>query len=140
MVGAVLHEGRQNVVLGTHDGWIVRFPRAAAGFDREVRTLRRVVGRLPASVPELEWAGQRTSFAIYRKLSGHTFDRAAYQRASPAQRDVLADSLAGFLAAVHHSLAPEEINDLQIPDYEPGGATPTLPFAGLSEDDASPSS
>lgn len=131
---AVLHSGCQNVVLETLDRWMLRFPRESSDFEREVATLRRLMGRLPVPIPHVEWTGQRTRFAAYRKLSGHAFDLAAYQRASHAQRDVLADSLAEFLTAMHHSLTSEEINDLQIPHYEPGGADPTQPLAVLPPD------
>jgi Phosphotransferase enzyme family len=119
--GVVLHPGCQNVVLETRDGWILRFPREPRDFEREVATLSRLAGRLPVSVPQVEWTGQHTSFAAYRKLHGQSFDPGAYQRASPVQREVLAGSLADFLVAMHQCLTSDEIDDLQIPDHEPGG-------------------
>jgi aminoglycoside phosphotransferase (APT) family kinase protein len=132
--GAVLHAGRQNVVLETQDGWILRFPRQHTDFEREVATLRCLAGRLPASIPHVEWTGHRARFAAYRKVSGHTFELVAYQGASHAQRDELAASLADFLAAMHQSLTPEEIHGLHVPEHEPAGTDPTPMLATLPPD------
>jgi aminoglycoside phosphotransferase (APT) family kinase protein len=132
--GVVLHRGCQNVVLETRDGWILRFPRAPRDFEREVATLSRLADRLPVRIPRVEWTGRHRRFTAYRKLDGHSFDLAAYQRASGVQRDVLAGSLANFLAAMHHCLTIEEIDDLQIPDHEPGDGDPTRAFAALPPD------
>ena len=112
---AVRRSGWESVVLETRDGWILRFPRPHVAFEREVALLRRIAGRLPARTPAIEWTGERTKFAAYRKLKGCGFDVNAYHRAPSPQRDRLARSLAGFLVAMHGVLTPGEIAELGIP-------------------------
>lgn len=131
--GVVLRSGWENVVLETADGWILRFPRAHVDFDRELSVLRRLAGRLPVRIPEVEWTGRRTKLAAYRKLSGHSFDLAAYEASTAAERNVLAASLARFLAAMHHALSAGEIAELRIPDLEFDGGVPQ-PFEDLPPD------
>jgi aminoglycoside phosphotransferase (APT) family kinase protein len=117
---AVLRSGWENVVVETAE-WIYRFPRESNhAFDRELAILERVRGRLPAPTPRVEWVGQRTRFAAYRKLAGTAFDSDAYGRAASAQRDVVARSLAEFLAAMHDCLSPAEIAALGVPVINDG--------------------
>ncbi|MGI8869860.1 MAG: phosphotransferase family protein [Mycobacteriales bacterium] len=71
--------------------------------------------RLPVPIPQVEWIGQDPRFAAYRKLQGVAFDPNSYRRASVRDRDELADSLAGFLAAMHTALSPTEIATIGIP-------------------------
>lgn len=114
-------DGWENVVLETRDGWIIRFPRAESlPFAREVAILERLAGRLPAAVPVVAYVGARTRFAAYRKLDGAAFDRTAYLAATPRERDALASSLAGFLAAMHSCLTPVEVAEIGIPPIDPG--------------------
>lgn len=65
-------------------------------FDRELAILARLDGRLLAATPRVEWIGEKTRFAAYRKLIGDTFDPAAYFGASDNERNALAGSLANF--------------------------------------------
>lgn len=112
---AVVRSGWENVVLETPE-WIYRFPRDdGVDFRRELAILTRLDGRLPAAIPRIEWVGERTRFAAYRKLVGSTFDDSAYAAAPARDRDALADSLAAFLAAMHDAMSPEEIERLRIP-------------------------
>ena len=130
LTGAVRRAGWESVVLETRDGWILRFPRPHVAFEREIAVLRRLDGRLPAPTPRVEWTGRRTQFAAYRKLDGFEFDLSAYERAAqagPAEPgpDALARSLAGFLAAMHGALTPDEIMELGLP-------TPADPAAAVA--------
>lgn len=112
---AVLQSGWENVVLETAD-WIYRFPRSDdVAFDRELEILARLDGRLPAATPSVEWIGERARFAAYRKLTGDSFDPAAYFSASTSQRDNFAYSLAEFLTAMHNGVDAAEIERLGIP-------------------------
>lgn len=129
--GAQLREGWENVVVETADGWIYRFPRDdGIAFDREMAILRRLQGRLPAPIPNVEWTGSHTRFAAYRTLTGAWFDRTAYLAAPPEQRDRLAGSLAAFLAAMHTTLSAAEISELAIP----GGDDGTDPLERITRD------
>lgn len=118
--GAVLKSGWESVVLETRDGWILRFPRPHVAFEREISILRRILGRLPARTPNVEWTGERTKFAAYRKLDGWVFDAEAYRSAPVGQRDRLARSLAGFLVAMHGVFTPHEVAELGIPGADAG--------------------
>jgi len=122
LTAPVLHgDGWENVVLETRDGWIVRFPREESlPFAREVEILDRLAGRLPAAVPLIAYVGAQTRFAAYRKLVGAAFDRAAYLAAPARERDVLASSLAAFLAAMHSCLTPAEVAEIGIPPVDHG--------------------
>lgn len=116
LTDAVLHSGWENVVLETADGWILRFPRdSGVDFERELATLDRLRGRLPAAIPEVEWTGKLTRFAAYRKLDGAVFDPDVYGGAPARQRDALAESLARFLYAMHTTFTAGEIEELGIP-------------------------
>jgi aminoglycoside phosphotransferase (APT) family kinase protein len=125
LTGAVVHdEGYENAVVETADGWILRFPRLAGlPFEREVAILARLAGRLPVEIPRIAWTGRHSRFAAYRKLTGAMFDVDAYLAAPPAGRDVLAGSLAAFLAAMHDALSVAEVAELGIP---------AVPYADLS--------
>ncbi|HVX44010.1 MAG TPA: aminoglycoside phosphotransferase family protein [Mycobacteriales bacterium] len=113
LTGAALRSGWENVVVATDDGWIYRFPRdESVAFDRELATLVALRKRLPAAVPHVEWTGTRTRFAAYRALTGASFDRTGYLAATDRERDRLAASLAGFLAAMHSALSAAEIDEL----------------------------
>lgn len=115
--GAVVRSGWENVVLQT-DGWIYRFPRPGVDFDRELAVLRRLSGRLPVPIPEVEWTGSRIRFAAYRALTGASFDVEAYERAPEEARNRLARSLAGFLTTMHDALTPEETKELNLPLHD----------------------
>jgi aminoglycoside phosphotransferase (APT) family kinase protein len=126
---AVLRSGWENVVLETAD-WIYRFPRSDdIAFDRELEILAHLDGRLPAATPSVAWIGRRTRFAVYRKLTGHVFDPAAYYDASANDRDALACSLAEFLVAMHDVFDPPEIERLGIPAI--GGVHDSVRLDGL---------
>jgi aminoglycoside phosphotransferase (APT) family kinase protein len=101
--GAELDDsGWENVVLATRDDWIVRFPRdEALPFQQELAALNRLRGRLPVAIPEPRYVGRKVRMMAYRKLVGATFDESVYRAAEPAQRTLVARSLAEFLAAVH---------------------------------------
>jgi len=113
--GATVMSGWESDVLDSGDGWIYRFPRPHVAFERELAILHRLRHRLPAPIPVVEWTGQHTTFAAYRKLDGCEFDHDVYEGASAGQRDVLAASLAGFLVAMHSALTTAEIAELGIP-------------------------
>jgi len=112
--GATVRSGWESVVLDGGDGWIYRFPRPHVDFQRELAILRRLQGRLPAPIPVVEWTGQHTTFAAYRKLEGDEFDPAVYEVAGPGARDIFAASLAAFLVAMHSALTAAEIAELGI--------------------------
>ncbi|GIH08640.1 hypothetical protein Rhe02_67070 [Rhizocola hellebori] len=120
---ATLHaDGWENAVLETGDGWILRFPRdEELDFDQEIAILQHLQGRLLVRTPSVEWIGQKTRFAAYRKLTGAAFDRERYASASEFQREALASSLARFLAAMHDSMDEVEETELEVPflDHEP---------------------
>jgi aminoglycoside phosphotransferase (APT) family kinase protein len=134
LTGAVLRSGWESVVLETRDGWILRFPRDHVDFERELSILNRLADRLPARIPRVEWTGRHSRFAAYRKLSGHPFDLTEYDRCPDAQRERLAGSLAGFLAAMHHTLTEEEVEELRIPALGNGGEDNPPPFDALPTD------
>src|SRR5262245_7925023 len=67
LAGAVRRAGDENVVLETRE-WIYRFPKGSVDFDRELRLLAALDGRLPASTPRVEWVGEQTRFCAYRKI------------------------------------------------------------------------
>jgi aminoglycoside phosphotransferase (APT) family kinase protein len=113
--GATVESGWESVVLDSGDGWIYRFPRPHVAFERELALLERLRNRLPAPIPVVEWTGQRTTFAAYRKLEGQRFDAAAYADAQAGQREILAASLAAFLVAMHSALTTADIAELGIP-------------------------
>ncbi|HZC26148.1 MAG TPA: aminoglycoside phosphotransferase family protein, partial [Actinopolymorphaceae bacterium] len=115
LTDAVLRSGWENVVVETRDGWIVRFPRPGVDFEREMAVLRVLQQRLPVPIPQVEWTGRLSRCAAYRKLTGSSFDATAYVSAPDAQRDSLAASLADFLARMHTSLTPAEIEQLELP-------------------------
>src|SRR6188508_894864 len=93
-------EGWENVVLETADGWMLRFPRDEdVDFEREVAVMRHLEGRVLVHTPIVEWIGEHTRFAAYRKLTGAVFERERYASATEFQREALASSLARFLAA-----------------------------------------
>lgn len=126
LTDAVLHtEGWENVVVETADGWILRFPRAEdVPFDREVAILRRLRGRLPVPIPNVEFTGTRTRFAAYRKLVGASLDGEISENT--------AASLARFLATMHESLSPEETVQLGIPAVD-HGRTLEIVLGGLDQ-------
>jgi aminoglycoside phosphotransferase (APT) family kinase protein len=76
---------------------------------------------LLARTPVIEWIGEKTRFAAYRKLTGTAFDRERYASATEFQREALASSLARFLAAMHDSMDEVEEAELDVPvlDHEP---------------------
>lgn len=112
---AAFRSGWENVVLETAE-WIYRFPRSEdVAFDRELAILARLDGRLPAATPSVEWVGERTRFAAYRKLTGAVFEPALYFAAAAGERDGFAESLAEFLVAMHGSFDEPEIQRLGIP-------------------------
>lgn len=132
LTGAVRRSGWENVVVHTRDGWILRFPRdEGVAFEREIAILRLVRDRLPAPIPAIEWTGRWTRFAAYRALTGAAFDPNGYHAASPAERDVPARSLAGFLAAMHDGLSTQDIIELGIP--RDGEEDPTVRIAAGME-------
>lgn len=115
LAGAVRRSGWENVVLSTAE-WIFRFPRGArAAYERELALLSLVDGRLPVPTPRIEWAGARTPFAAYRKITGSSFDPVAYAAAPATDRTIMARSFAEFLAAMHCCLTAAEIAELGIP-------------------------
>ena len=120
---AKLHaDGWENAVLETGDGWILRFPRdEEVDFEQEVAMLQHLEGRLLVRTPIVEWIGQKTRFAAYRKLTGAAFDRERYASATEFQREALASSLARFLAAMHDSMDEVEEAELEVEllDHEP---------------------
>lgn len=116
LAGAVRRAGDENVVLET-DEWIYRFPRPGVDFDREIRLLDALHGRLPVITPHVEWVGRMTRFCAYRKIAGWRLDRNVYRAASRASQRILAGSLAEYLAAFHQALSPAEIAAIDIPDF-----------------------
>ena len=133
LAGAVVHdEGYENAVVETADGWILRFPRQDdLPFERELAILARLGGRLPVEIPRIAWTGRHSRFAAYRKLTGAALDVDAYLAAAPSRRDVVAGSLAAFLAAMHDALEPAEVAELGIPAV-PYGSLADLVTAGLT--------
>lgn len=114
--GAVRRAGDENVVLETAE-WIYRFPRPGIDFDRELRLLDLLRGRLPVATPHVEWVGTKTRFCAYRKITGWRLDRGVYRTATRSRQRVLARSLAEYLAAIHQALSPAEISSIGIPDF-----------------------
>jgi aminoglycoside phosphotransferase (APT) family kinase protein len=109
-------EGSDNAILETADGWMLRFPfDDESNADLETRMLDKLKNRLSTPIPEIGFLGTKTRFMAYRKLVGVDFDPAHYAQATEVQREALASSLARFLAALHDSLAPEELPELEIP-------------------------
>jgi aminoglycoside phosphotransferase (APT) family kinase protein len=116
LAGAVQHNGWQNSVIETRDGWIFRFPRKEAhSFAREIDVLSAVRGRLSAETPHVAWTGVRSRFAAYPTLTGQPIDLNRYAVASPAIRGEVAGSLADFLATMHGALSDRQIGSLGIP-------------------------
>lgn len=117
--GCALHEGWENVVLATRDGWILRFPRTEQhDFARELAILGVVSSKLPAATPTVEWTGSRTRFAAYRTLTGVPLRVEVYDQAPAAERDRVAASLAEVLAAMHGMFKPRQVANLGIPDLD----------------------
>jgi aminoglycoside phosphotransferase (APT) family kinase protein len=104
------------VTVESADGWMLRFPLDdEAGFALETDLIRLLQGRLPTPIPVIEQVGTEVTFSAYRKLTGVAFDPAGYAQATEFQRETLAQSLAGFLAALHDSITPAEAETLGIP-------------------------
>ena len=116
LAGAVRRAGDENVVLETPD-WIYRFPKEGIDFEREMRLLDALHGRVPVATPKVEWIGEKTRFCAYRKIKGWQWDRRAYQTASRSSQRTLAGSLAEYLAAIHQALTEEEIASVGVPDF-----------------------
>lgn len=116
LAGAVRRAGDENVVLETRE-WIYRFPKPGVDFEREVRLLAALDGRLPVATPRVEWVGEKTRFCAYRKITGWRFDRGAYRTATRSSQWALAASLAEYLAAIHLSLTEAEIAAVGLPDW-----------------------
>jgi aminoglycoside phosphotransferase (APT) family kinase protein len=114
--GAIRRAGDENVVLET-DGWIYRFPKPGIDFDREIRLLGALHGRLPVATPHVEWVGTKSRFCAYRKVTGWRLDRDVYRSAARSRQLRLAGSLAEYLAAIHQALSPTEISSIGIPDF-----------------------
>jgi aminoglycoside phosphotransferase (APT) family kinase protein len=114
--GAVRRVGDENAVLETHE-WIYRFPKDFIDFDREMRVLAALHGRLPVATPRVEWVGEKSRFCAYRKITGWQLDRRVYQAATRSRRRALGRSLAEYLAAIHHLLTEAEIASIGIPDF-----------------------
>lgn len=116
LAGAVRRAGDENVVLETRD-WIYRFPKPSVDFEREVRLLTTLEGRLPVATPQVEWVGEQTRFCAYRKITGWQFDRRIYRTAMRSSQQALAASLAEYLAAIHRALTEAEIAAVGLPDW-----------------------
>jgi aminoglycoside phosphotransferase (APT) family kinase protein len=114
--GAVRRAGDENVVLETSE-WIYRFPKPSVDFERELRLLALLDGRLPVPTPQVQWVGEKTRFCAYRKITGWRFDRQVYRTASRSNQRRLADSLAQYLAAIHRALTEAQITSVGLPDF-----------------------
>jgi aminoglycoside phosphotransferase (APT) family kinase protein len=120
-------DGSDNAILETADGWMLRFPRdEESGAEFELALLARLRGRLPYRIPAIEWHGKHTRMAAYRKITGEAFDADDYEDATEVQREALASSMARFLAALHESLTPAEITELEVPEIDPQGELSAL--------------
>ncbi len=133
--GAELLVGWENAVIRTGDGWIYRFPRLEpAAYQRELRILERLAGRLPVQTPEVAWTGRLHPFAAYRTIDGATADSEALRTAPEPVRRATAESLAAFLVAMHGSLGATDRAELGIGLQDPRAVVveleeilPTLP-------------
>lgn len=116
LAGAVRRVGDENVVLETAE-WIYRFPKPGIDFDREIRLLGALHGRLPVTTPYVEWVGTKSRFCAYRKVTGWRLDRNVYRSATRSGQQLLAGSMAEYLAAIHQVLSPTEISSIGVPDF-----------------------
>ncbi len=116
LAGAVRRAGGQNIVVETAE-WIYRFPRRWIDLDREVAVLDALDGRLPVTIPRVEWVGHHTRCCAYRKIIGSAFDGGRYLAAPRSQQLALAASMAQYLVALHNAFTEPEIAAIGIPDF-----------------------
>lgn len=113
----VIEGGQNNLVLDT-DELIVRVPRhdgASRDLERETKVLAALVGRLPLPIPNVvvKTLASGIVVAMHMKLPGTALlDLAGV---SFAARQQLADTLAGFLLALH-ALSVDVLSGADEPD------------------------
>lgn len=123
---SALNDGWDSVAVEA-GGWIFKFPRypaAEARLRREcgVLALTRQWTDLP--VPQMVLHEQPQLFSQHRKLEGSALETADYGRLTVQQRDMLAETLAGFYAGLHA---------IPLAEAEAAGAVPIDPWLDADE-------
>ena len=83
---------------------IFKFPKhedAPARLRREARVLALVAPRVPLAVPRMTLHESPTLFSEHRMIPGEIIETAGYDALGEAQKQALAETLAGFYAALH---------------------------------------
>lgn len=100
----ILNEGWDCIGVEADGQWIFKFPRHAAAADRlrsEARILAMVRTYAELPVPEMVLYEAPQLFTCHRKLPGGFLETADYLPLSEAQRDAVAEKMAGLYAALH---------------------------------------
>lgn len=116
--GAEFLVGWESAVVRSRDGWIYRFSRLdAAAFERELKILAVVNGRLGAESPKIEAVDHDHQLMVYRTIVGAELDLPAVRKLTTEQRRPLVRSLAELLAAMH-DLLPAAAAQVEIPSFD----------------------
>lgn len=100
----MLNSGWDSVAIEADGAWIFKFPRRPAAVERlrkECRILSLIRPRVALSVPDMVLHEAPTLFSQHRKLAGGFLETADYLPLSSAQRDAVAEKMAGLYAALH---------------------------------------
>lgn len=100
----ILNEGWDCVGVDADGLWIFKFPRHAAAEERlrrEARILSMVRSHVEMPVPEMVLYEAPQLFSCHRKLPGESLETKDYLPLSEAQRDSVAEKMAGLYAALH---------------------------------------
>ena len=116
-----LTHGWDHAVLILDEALVFRAPKAQAyrgGLANEARLLRYLQPRVAVGVPDYVYESADGSFAGYRLLAGRELDAATFGRLSEAERERIAEQLAGFLTALHAT--PKSVaRECGVPEQDP---------------------
>lgn len=100
----VLNAGWDSVAIEADGCWIFKFPRhaeAIARLRKECRILSLIRPLVPVAVPDMVLHESPTLFSQHSKLAGQFLQTHDYLPLSEAQRDAIAEQMAGLYAALH---------------------------------------
>lgn len=125
---SVLNSGWDSVAVEADGAWIFKFPRRPAAVERlrkEARILALIRPRVPLPVPDLILHETPVLFSQHLKLSGGFLETVDYLPLSAAQRDAVAEKMAG-LYAVLHAIPHAEIRATGVTAVDPWPAPETV--------------
>jgi aminoglycoside phosphotransferase (APT) family kinase protein len=110
---------------------IFKFPKhpdAPPRLRREAKFLALIAPRVPLAVPRMKLHETPTLFSEHRMIPGTIIETAGYDALSDAQRQAMAEALAGFYAALHAIPVPEAVAAGADPKPEWPDAAAVLPM------------